>query len=232
MKTISRNCCWPAVLMMLGAAFSVSADDSVGVARLSDYSSQTVVRGQSPISDTAEGDFHPEESHAGSIPEGQYTEGYCPEGYCPEGYYVECPPYYCPPPLCYHCSVLSNNCLAAHLRCHCMNFRMRNQIASAHLMGACHQKCLAGEYWFRNKFGYFFPTGCCGRGCPPMGHYSMVYPLDPNYFDQRDGNIYAAQGYGGPVAVPLAPNVRFAYNYGWGVPSSRLTPISHPYVGP
>ena len=29
-----------------------------------------------------------------------------------------------------------------------------------------------------------------------------------------------------PVAMPLAPNVEHQYNYGWGIPSSRLTPIS------
>ena len=52
MKTISRNCCWPAVLMMLGTALVAKADDAVGVVRLSDLNSGAVVRGQSPISDT------------------------------------------------------------------------------------------------------------------------------------------------------------------------------------
>ncbi|QDT39614.1 hypothetical protein [Stratiformator vulcanicus] len=66
------------------------------------------------------------------------------------------------------------------------------------------------------------------------GAYSYVYAVDPNYFDQRDGKVYAANGFGLPVSVPLAPNVRHTYNYGWGVPSSRLTPVSrlraNPYV--
>lgn len=67
-----------------------------------------------------------------------------------------------------------------------------------------------------------------GPGYPLFGHYGIVYPVDPGYFDQRDGAVYGAPGYGGPVAVPLAPVVNYQMNYGWGVPSSRLTPISHP----
>ena len=31
-----------------------------------------------------------------------------------------------------------------------------------------------------------------------------------------------------PTAVPLAPNVRHTMEYGWGMPSSRLVPISRP----
>lgn len=80
--------------------------------------------------------------------------------------------------------------------------------------------------WHRSKFGYFYPTGCCGTGCPIFGTYNMVYAVDPQYFDERDGKLYSAQGYGVPMAVPLAPTVRHAYNYGWGIPSSRRTPIS------
>ena len=78
----------------------------------------------------------------------------------------------------------------------------------------------------RCKFGYFYPTGCCGTGCPLIGTYNMVYAVDPQYFDERDGKLYSAQGHGVPMAVPLAPTVRHSYNYGWGIPSSRRTPIS------
>ncbi|QDV48099.1 hypothetical protein [Gimesia fumaroli] len=80
--------------------------------------------------------------------------------------------------------------------------------------------------FLRCKFGYFIPTGCGGKGCAPFGHYKMTYAVDPYQFDPRDGQLYGAQGYGVPVAVPLAPNVRHTYNYGWGVPSSRLTPVT------
>ncbi|MGH7128205.1 MAG: hypothetical protein ACREJB_04295 [Planctomycetaceae bacterium] len=76
------------------------------------------------------------------------------------------------------------------------------------------------------RYGYFMPTGCCGYGCQPMGHYHMGYAVNPWYFDPRDGRVYAAQYYNMPMAVPLAPNVGHTYNYSWGIPSSRLTPIS------
>jgi len=78
----------------------------------------------------------------------------------------------------------------------------------------------------RRKCGYFHPSGCCGGGCPVVGKYDMVYSANPTYFDPRDGRLYSAQGHNTPMAVPLAPNVRYSYNYGWGIPSSRLTRIS------
>jgi hypothetical protein len=68
--------------------------------------------------------------------------------------------------------------------------------------------------------------GAWRREIHPYGFYNIAYPINPYHFDERDGRIYAAQGYGHPVAVPLAPNVEHTYNYGWGLPSSRLTPIS------
>lgn len=82
--------------------------------------------------------------------------------------------------------------------------------------------------YLRCKFGYFIPTGGGGAGLPWVGHYSRVYPVDPSYVDSRDGQAWAAQGYGIPVSVPLAPVVGHVYDYSWGVPSSRLTPISRP----
>lgn len=83
----------------------------------------------------------------------------------------------------------------------------------------CDNMCM----YLHCKFGYFCPSG---KGMPFHGCYSRVYPQDVNYFDQRDGQMFSAQGYGVPIAVPLAPVVGQTYNYGWGVPASRLTPIS------
>jgi len=77
------------------------------------------------------------------------------------------------------------------------------------------------------KFGCLIHDGHGGVGSPMFGHYSVVYPVDAGHFDTRDGGVYAAQGYGGAVSVPLAPTVRHAWNYGWGIPSSRLTPVSN-----
>ena len=73
----------------------------------------------------------------------------------------------------------------------------------------------------------WLPSGCGGKGCPPFGMYQMVYPVNPSHCDPRDRNVHAAQGYGVPMSVPLAPVVRHQYNYSWGVPASRLTPISN-----
>lgn len=84
-----------------------------------------------------------------------------------------------------------------------------------------------GEFC-RNRKDCFNTGFFKGPDRPLFGCYDIVYPVDPYYFDKRDGQVYAAQGVGGPVSVPLAPVVRHTYNYGWGVPSSRRTPISHP----
>jgi hypothetical protein len=56
----------------------------------------------------------------------------------------------------------------------------------------------------------------CQYGC------SCYKPENRLYCDPRDLRAYSAQGYGVPVTVPLAPNVR-AFNYGWGLPSTRLS---------
>lgn len=98
----------------------------------------------------------------------------------------------------------------------CAAHRARNRLASANLCN-----------YLRCKLGYFIPTGNGGVGSPLFGHYSIVYPVDSGYSDSRDSQVYAAQGYGGAVSVPLAPTVRHAYNYSWGIPSSRLTPVSN-----
>jgi hypothetical protein len=161
--------------------------------------------------------------------EGVASVGSCPPGNgCPPVYYDACPPGY-------HCGtrhVLCNNCVADKLRCHAMNHRMRNRQTSAVLCGMLHDECEEKFEWFRCKFGYFFPSGSGGKGSALVGHYSMVYPVNPQYQDPRDCQVYSAQGYYGPVAVPLAPVVNHTYNYGWGVPSSRLTPVSHPIATP
>lgn len=81
-------------------------------------------------------------------------------------------------------------------------------------------------------FGWMVPSGCCGQGCPPFGCYNVTYADDPGYTDGRDGGAaYGAQGYGVPVSVPLAPNVRQSYNYSWGTPSSRITPMGQYSAG-
>ncbi len=58
-----------------------------------------------------------------------------------------------------------------------------------------------------------------------FGKYNVAYEANPWHFDARDGRVYAAQGLGMPAAMPLAPNVQKTFNFGWGTPVSRLTPI-------
>jgi len=60
-------------------------------------------------------------------------------------------------------------------------------------------------------------------------HHRGIYPANPSYADPRDSRIYSAQGYGIPMSVPLAPIVKYQYNYGWGLPASRLTPVESTY---
>lgn len=109
--------------------------------------------------------------------------------------------------------------------------RCRRHCPHGHGYGQCPYGCNSCHpmfSYFGGKFGCLMPTGNGGYGTPWFGKYARVYPQDVNHFDQRDGQLYSAQGYGVPMAVPLAPTVGHTYNYGWGVPSSRLTPISHP----
>lgn len=97
----------------------------------------------------------------------------------------------------------------------CM-FVARNHEQGAILREHCH-----------GKLAYFHPMGNGGQGVPPFGCYHLVYAANPNYCDPRDGQKYAAQGWGVPISVPLAPTVRHTMNYSHGIPSSRLTPISN-----
>lgn len=91
------------------------------------------------------------------------------------------------------------------------NFRMRNAAASQRLR----QNWCQGNGVFASRLFWW-----------DMGAKKEIIAVDPGYHDQRDSELYATQMYGVPVAVPLAPTVRSSYNYGWGMPSSRLTPVA------
>ena len=90
--------------------------------------------------------------------------------------------------------------------------RQQGEILRAHIHG---------------KLAYFHPMGNGGEGAPPFGCYHLVYAANPDYSDPRDSQVYAAQGWGVPISVPLAPTVRHTMNYSNGMPASRLTPISN-----
>ena len=76
---------------------------------------------------------------------------------------------------------------------------------------------------FMNFLGFNKPAGYW------KWEHEAVYAADPNYYDPRDAQVYSAEGYGIPVAVPLAPVVKQQMNYGWGVPSSRMTTVGATY---
>ncbi len=186
------------------AVIRVKAEPA-GVVHVSNSTTAEVTRGQSPrrMTRRANGEY--------------YETQNCPpqESYCPEPAFSwhDCP---------------GKSAFDGWMMGQCATHRMRSQGQAAalrnNLQEDCHEKCA----WARCKFGYFIPSGSCGQGTPLVGHYSMVYPVNPQHFDGRDGQVYAANGYGGPVSIPMAPNVNQTYNYGWGMPSSRLTPIWHP----
>ncbi|MDB5334552.1 MAG: hypothetical protein JWN70_171 [Planctomycetaceae bacterium] len=93
----------------------------------------------------------------------------------------------------------------------------------------CHHNCAACRadigHRFRCSMAWLKPLTYWDAGCQ-----TDIIALNPGYANPNDLNQgYAAQGYGGPVTIPQAPNVRSNFNYGWGLPSSRLTPTSVPY---
>ena len=79
--------------------------------------------------------------------------------------------------------------------------------------------------WVYVRLGLYTPASI---HTSPIGTYRMVYPVNPGYNDPHDARVYGVQGVGIPIVVPLAPVVRSSYNYGSGLPASRLTPVSVP----
>ena len=96
---------------------------------------------------------------------------------------------------------------------------------SLHFVSRNRQQSELLANWMFDRLGLYTPASV---HTAPIGTYKMVYPVNPSYNDPRDARIYGAQGAGIPIVVPLAPNVRSYYNYGSGLPASRLTPISVP----
>ena len=125
-----------------------------------------------------------------------------------------------------NCNSGGGNCNSGGGGCGCCNFLHKQSSAYQRKNAALSQRMFGtlGS----DLFGWMVPRGCCGQGCPPVGTYGMVIAADANHFDARDGRLFGAPGYATPVTVPLAPTVHSQFNYGWGMPSSRITPISNP----
>lgn len=206
----SISLAYAGLLVTAGFSATLRADDSEGVVRINKAQDVGVVHVKSEEDEVVRGQNNRRQMRRMQECPPQYCPQYCPtQGFS----WHDCP---------------GKDAFDGWLTGQCMTHRFRQQAASAHLNAALQEDCREKCAWARCKFGYFIPSGACGKGAPPIGHYSMVYPVNPSHFDGRDGQVYAAQGYAGPVSVPLAPVVNHTYNYGWGVPSSRLTPISHP----
>jgi hypothetical protein len=84
--------------------------------------------------------------------------------------------------------------------------------------------CEEGGSGFRDRC-----KGLFGRGCRRRNNCRHWQAVDANYCDPRDMQLHSDQGYGVPIAVPLAPTVRHTYHYGWGMPSSRLVRVGARY---
>ncbi len=130
--------------------------------------------------------------------------------------------------VCEKCRGQSNCC-----RPHCSDYdcSICGQLQMLHDQNQHNCNILSAH--LHGKLAYFTPMGNGGEGVSKVGYYQLVYPANPNYSDPRDAKVYAAQGWGVPMSVPLAPNVRYTMNYSTGMPASRLTPISYsPQCGP
>jgi hypothetical protein len=107
------------------------------------------------------------------------------------------------------------------------------QCEKGHMVGTCCiGRCLLGEDGkpgrCLQRLGALLVIGpeLDGWQLLDCHYYEMTYPVNPWYCDPRDTRVYSAHGIGAPMTVPLAPTVTQQYNYGWGIPSSRITRIS------
>lgn len=141
-------------------------------------------------------------SGAGLARAGECTSG-CPTGGAQSG--------------CRACNG-NGGCPGGLCRHHCHGW------GGGHGWGGCHGWNGCKGWGCGHCWGCCHGMGCCHGGC------NCIVPVNPGYSDPRDGQLYAAQGFNVPVAVPLAPCVRKTYNYGWGIPSSRITRVGAQYT--
>ena len=246
------------LMVVLAVCGSARAEDFATV-RISDRNTDIIVRGQSPdapeLIDTETQAIQTasaiKQVQCAAEPCGTCNNGSCQT--CPDGMVCRSCPDHCNKfdPSCHRCRLL--NGIGCRNKCHSGGFWALDSHGNplwidglpAHdglgspfgapdcknMFGQMKDWCMNFPDWLKHHGTIPVPKGD-DPGVPLVGKYRLVYPVNPGYFDSRDGQVYAAQGYGGPVSVPLAPVVRHTYNYGWGVPSSRLTPISHPLPVP
>ena len=237
MRPTSCNLKWFAatVCVLAGSGLAVAQE---GIVRISD----------SGTSQSSVGIVRMSDIQGSGVRQTAYSNNGCAtESCCPEGCGSACAPSGCTGCQCgcgngNACCCNTGQCNSCQSCDSCYygngyNDRMCSLFAGSACSGS---GCPAQDWWrgqqlnylARNQrlanclFGWMIPSGCCGQGCPPVGKYQVTYAEQPDYADPRDSQLYAAQGYGMPVTVPTAPVVRYSYNYSWGTPASRLTPLS------
>jgi hypothetical protein len=242
-----------ATAICISAASQSAADDAPGVVRISD-------RQHTPVQQTSftNSSF----LHLGhrSASEGCATGCTVPESCCPAPVGCAAPEQCCPPPVqcavpAPYCQPIAEGCCTNDgcddcesyecCKCGCCGGGSRGLFSKMFCSGRSRCTCDSCEYCgkgggkggatlFDCLFGCMTPSGMCGQGAPLCGKYQITYADKPAYADPRDGQAWAAQGYGMPVTVPTAPVVRYSYNYSHGTPASRLTPLStyNPATGP
>ncbi len=243
-----------ATAVCISAASHAVAAEAPGVARISD-------RHQAPVQQTSftNSSF----LHLLHKPKSQGCATGCavPEPCCPAPATCAAPQPCCPQPaLCAApatcCPSPAEGCCAVDgcngdwesaecCKCGCCGGGSRGLLSKMFCPGRSRCTCDSCEYCgkgcgkggatlFDCLFGCMAPSGACGQGAPLFGKYQVTYADKPAYADPRDGQAWAAQGYGMPVTVPTAPVVRYSYNYSHGTPASRLTPLStyNPATGP
>ncbi|MBM4022045.1 MAG: hypothetical protein FJ284_07370 [Planctomycetes bacterium] len=74
---------------------------------------------------------------------------------------------------------------------------------------------------------------CYGQGC---GHWIHRDTIEKRYFLRSQGKSWHSAWYdpadGRPIALVVPPTAEFMTQYSWGVPSSRVMPLYHPFRRP
>jgi len=224
--------CRLAVGMIVGLTAAAAAQaqdaDDVGIVRIRSIGARTIVRSQSP---EATDSIQQVQCAAEPCESGYCGNGACGDGNCQK--YAPCPQHgWGFDPNCQNCRMFSEHgvwCPEGSFGHGGWGHGEADDCRDDDIWDGVFSNC--GKLFDKCFDSFLDHCGMgenTGPGVPLMGCYKVVYPVNPSHFDGRDGQVYAAQGYGGPVSVPLAPTVHHTYNYGWGLPSSRLTPISHP----
>lgn len=244
MNLRTSQLCRATLLAGLSCAAALAAAGEPSVVRLAECRSDAPAAAPAPVNPGCRScDVARPAPAAAGCRDGVCRNGGCRNGQCRNGN--------CQNGACRNGAGGACNCQNGNGRngagCNCRNGNGRNGAGglcygNGHGVGNGNGNCPAGNGNCRNgnkgllgglmnmlgMNGNGCSNGMCGN-CNGKKKCGMV-PVDPCYCDPRDLELYSAQGYNVPVAVPLPPVVRSTYNYGWGVPSSRLIRVGARYT--